>query len=150
MDITGWRFEQIGKDSLAGVICWLPHHVRMFSGYTPRLGIGLALATADGRVRLAVPEDEVDLARQAGVQVVEGITLASLHQRVPVADALTDALRRLAAGVARGARVGYEDAPQMTPNVYVSTLQLGGAAHQVLSSGLAGMELVPSSDLLRR
>jgi Xaa-Pro aminopeptidase len=122
----------------------------MFSGYTPRLGVGLALATAGGRLRLAVPEDEVDLARQAGVQEVEAIELSSLHRRVPVADALTEALRRLADGLPLGARIGYEDAPQMTPNAYVSTLQLGGVLGTVLTAGLAGMDLVPSSNLLRR
>lgn len=72
MDVLSWRFEQIGEAGLDAVVCFLPHHVLMLSGYRPRLGSGVALATAHGEIRLAVPSDEVELARAAGAQAPIG------------------------------------------------------------------------------
>jgi Xaa-Pro aminopeptidase len=150
MDVAGWRFEQIGGAGLRAVVCLLPQHVRLFCGYTPRLGSGVLLATADGRVRVALPQDELELAQAAGVQDLVGYEASSLQRHIELDEAITTALRRLAQDLPAGARVGFEDQPQMTPGVYVDTLQLGESFRRVLNGGLAGMELVPCVDLLRR
>ncbi len=149
MDVAAWRFEQIARAGLSAAVCLLPQHIRMFCGYTPRLGSGAALATTDGRVRVALPQDELDLARQAGVQDPLGYEAASLQRRIAVDEAIMAALRQLADGLPSGSRIGIEGAPQVTPNVYVSTLQLGEGFRRVLAGGLQDMDLVPSAQLFR-
>lgn len=144
-----WRFERVAEAGLDALVCCLPQHILMLTGYRPRLGSGLALARADGSVWLCVPSDEVELAREAGVTEVLGFQPVTLEQWRPLAEALATGLGRLASALPRGARVGFEDEPLMTPNAYVSTLQLGGALGAVLRAGLPDARLQPASALLR-
>lgn len=144
-----WRFERLTQAGLDAVVCLLPQHMLMFSGYRPRLGSGLALATREGEVALAVPADEVELARAAGVERVHGYESVTLQQWVPVEQAIASALKSCGELLPRGARVGFEDGALMTPNAYVSTLQAGDAVQRILSDGLPGGSLVPASALLR-
>jgi hypothetical protein len=149
-DVPAWRFQRVRESGLDAVACLLPHNVLMLSGYRPRLGSGAVLAMADGEVRLAVPLDEFEAASAAvAVATVIGYNAGGLDELVPVEAALTAALRRLATGLPQDLRVGFEDKPSMTPNAYVSTLQLGSSLTGVLRGALPGAQLEPASELLR-
>jgi Xaa-Pro aminopeptidase len=143
------RAQRIAAAGLDAVVCLLPHHVLMLSGYRPRLGSGIAVATRDGRVAVALPSDEVDFARAAGIDNPIGYETVTLGSWTPVADALGGALRTLAERLRLSGRIGFEAEPVMTPNAYVSTLHLGGSLGQVLQSGLSACESVPADSLLR-
>ena len=140
------RIEAAGLDA---VVCLLPQHILMLSGYRPRLGNGVALATNDGRIAIAVPNDEVGLARATGVEDPVGFETVTLTSWTPVAAALGAALKQVRERLRPGTRIGFEDAPLMTPNAYVSTLQLGAGLRQILATGLDGCELRPAGALLR-
>jgi Xaa-Pro aminopeptidase len=72
-----------------------------------------------------------------------------LEYQVPLAEALTAALRELSADLPPGSVVGFEDGPLMTPNAYVSTLQLGASVPEIVAGGLQSATLRPASSVLR-
>ena len=75
------------------VVCSLPSHVLLVSGYFPVVGTSIAMATTDGRVLLIVPEDEKELAEHGyadDILVYEPTTLDTLQT---VAEAAMPPLR---------------------------------------------------------
>jgi Xaa-Pro aminopeptidase len=134
---------------LDAVVSVLPHHVLMLTGYRPRLGSGIAVALADGTTYLSVPSDEVELASAAGALNVSGYETVTLERRIPVERAVATSLRGLHSVLPRGARVGFEDGPLMTPNGYVSTLHFGAATAEMLQEGMPSARLAPAAALFR-
>src|SRR5690606_28132321 len=56
-----WVQAALKAAKLDAVVCALPVHVLLLTGYWPVLGTSLAVATADGGLGLIVPEDELEL-----------------------------------------------------------------------------------------
>ncbi|MGI8553160.1 MAG: M24 family metallopeptidase, partial [Dehalococcoidia bacterium] len=93
--------------------------------------------------------DEVELAEAAGVEDPIGYETVTLTNRTPVAQALAQALHQIGERLNPGPRVSYDDGALITPNAYVSTLQLGATLPQILLAGLPNARLEPAASLFR-
>jgi len=147
------RIERIERAlRLAGLdalVCALPSNVLLLSGYWPVVGTSIAVATREGGVGLAVPEDELDLAVGGWAEVREAFAPGSL-QALPsltevVAGPLARVLRRL--GVERG-RIGCERAPVLEPSSYAGTNRYATGVAALLASVCPGAEPVDADDVL--
>lgn len=151
MPLPALRRQRLAQSDLDGLVAVLPHHVLMLSGYRPRLGTGLALATRAGDLAVVLPSEEIELARAAGVEDPIAYETLTLTTNTPLHEALLTAVaqagRRLGLGLIR--RLGYEEQPTMTPNAYVSTLHIGPALTLLLQAAFPRAELCPASSLLR-
>ncbi|HEY7834817.1 MAG TPA: M24 family metallopeptidase [Ktedonobacterales bacterium] len=108
----------------AGLICRLPHHVLLLTGYLPVLGNSFCVVALapDGtaEARLAVPASEADLVPPGAAVAVKtyteenldfiGTTLQAVRQ--PLAALLAEA------GLAGDSIIGYEGAPAPLPPTY--------------------------------
>ncbi len=54
--------ESLERDRLDALVAAAPNNVLLLSGYWPVTGTSFAVATKEGRIGLAIPEDERDLA----------------------------------------------------------------------------------------
>jgi Xaa-Pro aminopeptidase len=138
--------ERAGMDA---VLCALPSNVLLLSGYWPVVGTCVAVATREGAVGLAVPEDESDLAAAGWADATEHFTPGSLDRLAPLMEVVRPPLRRVLArlGVSRG-RLGFERGPKLEPSSYAGTNRYGGALEDVLAASCPQAELVPADDVL--
>src|SRR5579875_2483295 len=93
------RIDRIGialrKNQWDLVVCALPKNVLLLSGYWPVVGTGVAIASADGRISLLVPEDEEDLAKTGWANEVRTFKPGSLDEILTAAQAIRPALQQL-------------------------------------------------------
>ncbi len=136
---------------LNALVCALPSNVLLLSGYWPVIGTSIAVATSEGAVGLAVPEDERDLAAGGWAEVQETFAPGSLHAlpslTETVATPLSDVLHRL--GVDRG-RIGFERGPMLEPSSYAGTNRYTAAMAVLLAELCPAAVLVGADDLLLR
>lgn len=134
--------------SLDALVCALPVHVLMTSGYWPVVGTSMSVTNGDGRQIVIAPLDEADLA-QAGWAELRLFRPSSLDAIESVNEAiavpLTDVLREL--GVA-GGRIGFERGPASEPASYVAMHLFGGSIMSVIHTAAPAAMLVPADDLL--
>ncbi len=131
----------IAAAELEALVCQLPHHVLLLSGYFPVLGQSLAVLPAAGDALLIVPEAEVRFARQGWISDIRPYLPASLEEIQPTADVLAarlaDACRER--GLAT-ARLGFEGSPTNVPAPYLEFLVPGCAAHGMWRELLPGAQ----------
>src|SRR5690348_10753549 len=72
--------DALAEARLDALLCSLPCHVLLLSGYWPVVGTSLALMTRDGHVALLVPKDEEDLAADGWADEVITFEPASLQE----------------------------------------------------------------------
>jgi Xaa-Pro aminopeptidase len=136
---------------LDALICSLPMHVLLLSGYWPVVGTSLVIATREGRVQVMAPSDEEELARAAGVRGVRTFKPASLHDLRSAAETVRPALQEAAQQLGlEHARIGYEDGVVTEPASYAAMFLYGAAMPRLLRATLPAASLVPASDLLAR
>src|SRR5579875_2055989 len=107
------RIDRIGialrKNQWDLVVCALPKNVLLLSGYWPVVGTGVAVASAEGRIALLVPEDEEDLAQSGWADEVRTFKPGSLDEITTTAQAirapLGDLINRFSTGPLR---IGFE------------------------------------------
>jgi Xaa-Pro aminopeptidase len=146
-----WIRNGLSREGLDAVICSLPTHVLLISGYWPVVGTALALATRDGVVAIIAPEDERELAERGWADhlrlfqpgSLERITTAEQSVRQPLA-ALISTL-----GLSR-ARLGYEEAQAYEPVSYASMHLYGAAVPELLHYVPPQAQSAPASSLLQR
>lgn len=112
------------------LVCALPANVLMMSGYAPVVGTGIAMAIADGPLRLLVPEDEKDLTACGWADEVHTFRPGALDEIEPVEQAVSRPLAAMA-GKSSRFRIGFE-AGEMSQPVTYSAVHLYGA-------GMAGL-----------
>ena len=118
-----WTADAIRRAGLAAVVCALPSNVLMVTGgYWPTIGTSLAVATADGRVAVVVPEDEADDVAAGFADVVRTFAPGSLDALTTAAEAVVPALADAVAelGVPAGGRWGYEHGADTVPHSYAA------------------------------
>jgi Xaa-Pro aminopeptidase len=98
----------LAANDLHALICSSPTEVLLVTGYWPVMGSSVAIITAQGDVRVIVPEDEVELAEKTCSAVLVPYKPAGLHTlqnpiqqlREPLGSVLRDlSLGRLRAGL---------------------------------------------------
>jgi Xaa-Pro dipeptidase len=119
---------------LDGLVCALPMHVLLATGYWPVVGASIAIVTRDGQARVIVPEDELELATR-GWAVCQGYQPGGLDALRSAYTALqqpfADALRQL--GLTHG-RIGYEHGPFSEPASYAAMTVWGASVAPLLAA----------------
>ncbi len=152
------RVEEIAqrmvREGYAAIICRLPQHVVMLTGYQPILGNTFCVVSLSQarqvELRLAVPEDERDLVPVGAAAEVITYTEETLRfvsttlpaVRVPLADLL----RR--AGVPGDAVVGYEGGRSPVATAYTQVGVPGPMTLDLLRELLPGARLRDATDAL--
>jgi len=123
--------------------------VLLLSGYWPVVGTSIAVATREGAIGLAVPEDETDLAVAGWADTTERFTAGSLERLAPLIEMVTPPLRQVLRrlGVAAG-RLGVERGPMLEPSSYAGTNRYGGALEDVLAACCPEATLAPADEVL--
>ncbi len=140
--------DALQQVALDGLVCALPGHVLMTTGYWPVVGTSLSITRADGRQVVIVPHDEADLAQQGWAEV-RLYRASSLDKLQNVNDAvrgpLTDALHGL--GITTG-RIGFERGPSSQSASYAAMHLFGGSIVSVLHAAAPSATLVPADEVL--
>jgi Xaa-Pro aminopeptidase len=146
--------DALGRAGYTALICRIPQHVLMLSGYLPVLGNSFCIATREGgdglAIRLAVPADEVDLVpREAGVAVCP-FREETLGYIGTTLEAACEPLRALlqAAGLSDGGIVGYEGNVVPIATAYTQVGVPSPATLDVLRALLPDARLRDASPLL--
>ncbi len=136
----------LGEQQIDALICALPGNVLMMSGYWPVVGTGVAIASADGAIRLLIPEDEADLAASGWADEVRTFHPSSLQTLDTAAEAITKPLSNFASGAP--CRIGYEAGAASEPASYSAMHLYGGRMASLLSTCFPHAVLVPADDML--
>jgi Xaa-Pro aminopeptidase len=93
------RVQEALSDSIfSALICSLPKHVLMLTGYWPVVGTSIAVVAKDGLTYLIVPQDEEQLAREGHADRIltfqpgslEKLTTAAEEARIPLREVLDE------------------------------------------------------------
>jgi Xaa-Pro aminopeptidase len=127
------------RDSrLDAVIAGSQTQVLLLTGYWPVMGASIALFTADGDVRLIVPEDEVELVAKTSSVHSTPYKPASLHCLASSTQALKDQLRSVLAKLRiSGARIGIELTRAVQPASYAVSTEYRSSLIELLQDLLA-------------
>lgn len=131
------------------LVCALPSNVLLLAGYWPVVGTSVAVATRDGAVGLAVPEDERELAAAGWADPLETFAPSSLAELPPLARSLQPALGRVLGqlGLGRG-RIGYEHGPCLEPSSYAGTNRFIVTLPDLLAEACPQAAPTPADDVL--
>ena len=139
------------ESSMDGLVCSLPHHVLLLSGYWPVTAVSLVVVTRRGQIVLLVPEDERDLAGQGYADEVRTFRPSSLQDLRSVRDNVRRPLAELLSHVELDgtATVGYEDDEASVPVTYSAMHVFGAAIRNVIADASPRARLLPGSAMLR-
>src|ERR1051325_6430218 len=140
------------QSKLDALVCALPTNVLLLSGYWPVIGTAIAVITKKGFVHVLAPEDEAELARAGGADVVETFSLGSLEEIKTAVDVLRAPLTRILRDIGSQRRivVGCESGPTVEPASYVGMHFFGTAIHRLLAEILPDEAISSANDLLSR
>jgi Xaa-Pro aminopeptidase len=146
---VGRIVRALERAKLDALVCALPSNVLLLTGYWPVVGTSIAVATREGGIGLAVPEDESDLAATGWADAAEPFTPGSLARLAPLIEVVTPPLRALLTrlGVSRS-RIGLERGPMLEPSSYAGTNRYGGALEDVLAGSCPQAEPAVADDVL--
>ena len=147
------RLDQVVQgledNDLDVLVCALPEHVLLLSGYWPVVGKSIAIATKDSRILLIVPEDEAELAEHGYADDLLFYKPSTLEKIETVADAaispLREAMHRLGA---ERARIGFEFGDVSEPSSYAAMNLFGGMLSNMLRRAVPRAGLEPADLLL--
>jgi len=146
-----WVHEALEQTACDALVCTLPAHVLMLSGYCPVVGASWAIATRQGRHCLLVPEDERELAGQGWADEVRTFSPGSLDHLSTTARTACRPLSQLlqSAGLTKG-HIAVESGELFQPAPYVSLHLYGAARTDVLHELLPQARLHPAGPMLQR
>ncbi len=149
------RLERIQRAltdaQLDALVCALPAHVLLCSGYWPVVGASLAVVTAEGRAVVLSPADEEALAKRGWADEVRTFEPASLSEIRSTAQAARTALQQLAKDLdMRCMRIGYELGPASEPASYAAMHLYGGTMVEMLREAVPTAPLAPADAVLAR
>ncbi|MBK4737754.1 M24 family metallopeptidase [Noviherbaspirillum pedocola] len=145
--------EALATQGLSALLCAHGANVLMLSGYASVIGAAVAIATADGKLVLVVPEDELKMARDSWADDIfffQAATLNAMHTgRAALRSALAKALDAcLPEARHGGARIGMEFARAHLPASYASQLVYGAMLDQLIEEIAPACMPVPADTLL--
>lgn len=138
--------QALEKNHLDLLVCALPAHVLMMTGYWPVIGTGVALAFEDGRLVLLAPEDEAELTESGWADEVHTFKPASLRNLETVSEAIEKPLKTLMSPA--HSRVGYEAGSGSEPASYAAMHLYGGGMAKLLAQCSPHCTLVKADDML--
>jgi Xaa-Pro aminopeptidase len=134
------------------LVCALPKHVVMMSGYWPVIGVSLGIATREGRVVVLAPEDEQELAELGWADEVQTFQAASLKELRPTWQIVCEVLAKAAhtLGLGRGSVIGYEQDEASVPAPYSAVHLFGAAKPALLQEAMPEAKFSGASEMLKR
>jgi Xaa-Pro aminopeptidase len=139
------------QQGLSALVCVHNLNVLLLSGYWPVTGAALAIATAEPRVVLLVPEDARELAQAGWADDIHTYRQASLDALTEPGEALGAALGKLLPRLLDARpRLGHDGGVGHLPSSYVSQQVLGSALPALLQAAVPGATLAPADVLLMR
>jgi Xaa-Pro aminopeptidase/Xaa-Pro dipeptidase len=143
--------RRLAASGLDALVCGLPTHVLLLSGYWPVVGTALAIATRDGRILVIAPEDELELARRGGADEVRTFKSGSLERVSSLLEEVYPPLQQALLDLGlTGRRVGYESGAVMQPASYVSMHLYRADLFRLLTDALYKTTIVPADELLEQ
>ena len=143
--------QALRREGLDGLVCSVPSHVLMLTGYWPVIGSSIALITRGGRIGLLVPEDEQDLAALGWADELRTFSTGSLDRRTTLVQSVQGPLGELVRDLVTGiGTIGYESGPLSVPVSYAGMQLYGEAIRGLVVSGGAGVSLRAADDLLKQ
>lgn len=133
------------RDEIEGVLCAWPQHVLLLSGYAPRIGPCLCLASRARGIILVVPEGDAATAHESAADLVllySGSADTSLRHALEVLD------RQKV--IAPGMRLGYEAGSALVPAEFPALGMVGLEAATLYRETWPGTKLVDAGEILRR
>jgi Xaa-Pro aminopeptidase len=147
-DRTGRLQSALRDNQLDLLVCALPSNVLMLSGYWPVVGTGIALASGDSSIKLLIPEDESDLARDSWADEVRTFHPGSLGTLESAAEAMRAPLRELLG--AQPGRIGLESGEASEPASYAAIHLYGASIRQFLTECFPQASLNAADEILSR
>ncbi|HYJ47663.1 MAG TPA: Xaa-Pro peptidase family protein, partial [Pyrinomonadaceae bacterium] len=146
------RIKSVLRDEkLDAVVCALPANVLLLSGYWPVVGTSLCLTTRDGRVFVAAPGDEFDLAKRGDEDRIHTFRPSSLDEIRQPLEALRETLGEIARELdLKHGRVGYECGPWSQPASYAAMNLYGASLAALLKEIFPRAALVSADEMLHR
>jgi len=142
--------EGLRSCNLAALVCSLPSHVLLLTGYWPVVGESIAICVRDGPTVLLVPEDEEELAKTGFADSVETFTPETLNHMGSIAQAvkprLADILHKLKLA---SEPIGIESGSGSQAASYLAMHLFGGNLPSVLRELQPKVQFVIADDLLR-
>ncbi len=131
------------------IVCALPMNVLLLTGYWPVVGTGVAVASADGRITLLIPEDEEDLAKRGWADEVRSFRPGSLETLITAAEAIRAPLREMAGSFsAEPVRVGLEEQETSEPASYAAMHLYGATMRHLIEETFKAAALSPADAVL--
>ncbi len=152
------RLEHIkalfAREGYSALLCRIPQHVLLFTGYQPILGSSFCLVSLNTakeiEIRLAVPVDEKDLVPPGVAIEVKTFAEETMDYISNTLDAAREVLGELlrSAGLGAGAIVGIEGGRTLIVPAYTQVGVPGPETHELLHLLLLGGDLRDATALL--
>ncbi|HWR36123.1 MAG TPA: Xaa-Pro peptidase family protein [Clostridia bacterium] len=143
--------QHLKENELDALICALPAHVLMMTGYWPVVGKSIAVVTTEGEVAILAPEDEEELTAVGWATAIETYPPNSLERLTTPVESAAEGLRRLARKLkVHCARIGYEFGPASEPASYAAMNIFGCSMVNLLRTAAPSAALAPADDILQR
>lgn len=148
------RYEQnvsaLKQGNLDALVCGSATEVLLLTGYWPVMGNSVVVFSAEGRVCLIVPEDEVELAKSTSAAQLIAYSPAGLQSLRTPTQALEKPLREALAHIAsREARIGVQPAEGIQPASYAAGAQFRCALDDLLQKLHPGARLLDCDSMLK-
>jgi len=143
--------EELQHAGLDALVTGLPTNVLLLSGYWPVVGTAVALVSRSGKVGLAAPEDERDLAEPAWADELHFFGADSLEDRGTALELMHGALAKCLRIIEAGRwKVGLETGPITEPSPYAAFNLYGPSLGEAVRRALPSVSLTPAAESFAR
>ena len=143
--------EALAREQLDLLVCTLPVHVLMLTGYWPVVGTSIAVACSEGQILLLAPEDERELAEQSWADEMATFQPGTLDEiRTPSAAAWEPLRALLQKHGSLCKRVGYERTEASEPASYAAMNLYAGSIIDILRNAVPSAAISPADRLLAK
>lgn len=132
-----------------GLVCALPMHVLMLTGFCPVMGNAVAVVTSSGELHLLVPEDEDDLAAQSSTAARTVFHPGSLQAITTPTEAIKRPLEQLISRLTLGrSHIGIESSAVEHAVSYLSQCAYQSVLAELLKESFPKAVIVNADDIL--
>lgn len=137
------------NSKLDALLCSSSTEVLLLTGYWPVMSASIAIHTADGDVRLIVPEDEMELAKKTSSAKLISYKPAGLNTLQSPMDLLRASLTEALADLGfEKARLGLQMSEGVQPSSYAMSYQFRSSLLELLKQLMPSGSFEPCDDLL--
>lgn len=138
------------ETALDALVCALPKHVLLLSGYWPVIGISIVVFTREGHITLLVPEDEIQFAEQGWADQIQRFRATTLDELPSGYEQVHTLARLVISSVKAASRIGYEFGPSSQAVTYSAMHWFGASLGQSLQDSAPNITCLPADESLSR